>query len=150
MVALPPRECLGIESPWDTFPAPAKTGITDPITLAPFHSLPPPGQTETNSCRIKVLSSPMVAWAASAEQVMGLRGYYKEHPCQSQKRLYKAEGEVPKPQTVSYLQDKGYFVLRGVFYSHTSSFSEIRRAISGSSQDSSSLHQPLAAHEEWL
>ena len=75
MVALLPRESLGIESSSDPFPAPAKTGIAGPITLAPFHSLSPPGQTETNACRIKVLSSPMVqglvAWAASAEQVIG-------------------------------------------------------------------------------
>ena len=49
MVVLLPRECSGIEFPWDPFPAPAKTGIADPITLAPFHSLSPPSQTETNA-----------------------------------------------------------------------------------------------------
>ncbi len=47
----------------------------DPITLTPFHSLSPPGQTETNTCRIKVLSllmvQSLVARAASGEQVIG-------------------------------------------------------------------------------
>ncbi len=62
------QNCWSVVAPEDHL-------ANDPITLAPFHSLSPPDQTETNACRIKVLSLQMVqglvARAASGEQVIG-------------------------------------------------------------------------------
>ena len=90
-------------------------GIFDGVNCLLFHRARSPNRPRPQ----EVLSSFRV-WLQEpllASKSLGLRGYHRDHPClcQSQKRLYKAEGQVAKLRTASYLQNKGYFVTRGMW-----------------------------------